>query len=86
MGWEVTCLQKDAAEVKSKLTSERDGLSLFEVPVEVDSQLDREDSDAPSSSESSSKPGTPPPKLPTPRGEPEKPDEPMPPPGEDDNF
>ena len=70
MGWEVTCLQKNAAEVKQKLTSDTDGLKLFEVPVELDSERDQEDSDTPSSTESSSKPGTPAPEV-----KEEKPDE-----------
>ena len=82
VGWEVTCLQKNAAELKRKLTSSSDGLKLFEVPAELRSERDQEDSDTPSSTESSSKPGTP-----APDSKEEKPDELMlAPPTEKDMF
>ena len=81
VGWEVTCLQKNAAELKRKLTSSADGLKLFENPAELWSELDQEDSDTPSSTESSSKP-----EVPALEAKEEKPDEPMPPPTEEEWF
>ena len=76
MAWEVTCPEKSAAEVKRKLTSETDGLKLFEILAELAAELDLEESDTASSTDSnSSKSEAPPP----PREEPEERDELMPP-------